>query len=124
MPKIIVVDDEPFILMMIEDKLTQAGFDVITFNQSKGVVDVIRKERPDLVIVDWMMPEVSGLDICKALKADPDLAGIPLFMLSAKGQDDDEKLGILCGVDKYVTKPFSPKRLLEMVKEVLGKKPS
>lgn len=120
MPKVMVVDDEPFILMMIEDKLKKAGFDVITSRQSKGVTDVIRTENPDLLILDWMMPEVSGIEICKDLKSDKDLSNIPIFMLTAKGQEDDEKLGLMSGVDRYITKPFSPKLLLEMVKEILG----
>lgn len=120
MSKVIVIDDEPFILMMIEDKLKRAGYQVITSRQSKGIVDVIRRENPDLIILDWMMPELSGIDVCKELKADPDLSGIPIFMLTAKGQEDDEKLGMMYGVDKYITKPFSPKLLLQMVNDAVG----
>ncbi len=120
MPKIIVVDDEPFILMMIEDKLSRAGIEVITSRQSKGAVDLIRKERPALIILDWMMPEVSGIDICKEVKSDPEISSIPIFMLTAKGQEADERFGLMSGVDRYITKPFSPKLLLEMVQEVIG----
>ncbi|UCG78943.1 MAG: response regulator [Nitrospirota bacterium] len=120
MPKVMVIDDEPFILMMIEDKLKKGGFDVLTSRQSKGAVDIIRKEMPDLIILDWMMPEVSGIEICKELKSDKDLSTIPIFMLTAKGQEDDEKLGLMSGVDRYITKPFSPKLLLEMVKAVFS----
>ncbi len=122
MPKVMVIDDEPFILMMIEDKLKSAGLEVLTRRESRGAVEQIRQERPDLIILDWMMPEVSGLDICKELKSDPDLAGIPVFMLTAKGQEDDEKIGIRCGVDRYITKPFSPRSLLEIVLEQVGEK--
>ncbi|GBD98715.1 alkaline phosphatase synthesis transcriptional regulatory protein PhoP [bacterium BMS3Abin07] len=120
MPKIIVVDDEPFILMMIEDKLQKAGFDVITTRESRGAVELIRQEKPDLIILDWMMPEVSGIDICRELKTDEELAAIPIFMLTAKGQEDDEQIGLKCGVDRYITKPFSPRLLLEMVREAFG----
>jgi len=120
MPKVMVIDDEPFILMMIEDKLKSAGIEVLTRRESRGAVDQIRRELPDLIILDWMMPEISGIDICKELKSDPDLAGIPVFMLTAKGQEDDEKIGIRCGVDRYITKPFSPRSLLEIVLEQLG----
>lgn len=122
MAKILVVDDEPFILMMIEDKLRKAGYTVLTSRKSKGIIDVVRQEMPDLIILDWMMPEVSGIEVCKDLKADPDLAPIPVFMLTAKGQEDDEKAGLKCGVLRYITKPFSPKILLEMVDETVGKK--
>jgi len=120
MPKILVIDDEPFILMMIEDKLGRAGYDVVTSRQSRGSMELIRKIRPDLIILDWMMPEISGIEICKEIKSDPDLANIPVFMLTAKGQEDDEKTGFRCGVDRYITKPFSPRLLLEMVNEALG----
>lgn len=120
MSKILVVDDEPFILMMIEDKLKKAGYIVLTSRRSSGIVDVIRKEKPDLIILDWMMPEVSGIEVCNELKTDPDLATIPIFMLTAKGQEDDEQAGLSCGVEKYITKPFSPKLLLEMVDETVG----
>ncbi len=121
MSKVIVIDDEPFILMMIEDKLKRSKIDVITLRDSNNAVEVIRKELPDLIILDWMMPEINGLEICKLMKNDPDLNNIPIFMLTAKGQDSDEKLGFQCGVDRYITKPFSPKSLLAMVLETLGK---
>lgn len=116
-----MIDDEPFILMMIEDKLKRSKIDVITIRDSNNAVEVIRKELPDLIILDWMMPEINGLEICKLMKNDPDLNNIPIFMLTAKGQDSDEKLGFQCGVDRYITKPFSPKSLLAMVLETLGK---
>lgn len=120
MSKVVVVDDEPFILMMIEDKLKKARIDVVTLRESRDAVDVIRRERPDLVILDWMMPELSGIDICRALRNDPELSGIPVFMLTAKGQDADEQIGLRSGVARYITKPFSPKALLDMVREVVG----
>lgn len=120
MSKVVVIDDEPFILMMVEDKLKRAGISVVTSRESVRAVDLIRREQPDLVILDWMMPEVSGLEICRVLKADPELSNIPIFMLTAKGQEEDEKIGFKSGVNKYITKPFSPKVLLEMVQSELG----
>lgn len=122
MSKVVVIDDEPFILMMIEDKLRRAGIDVVALRESVDAVDVIRKEKPDLVLMDWMMPEISGLEVCKSLKADHELKDIPIFMLSAKGQEEDIKRGLESGVAKYLTKPFSPKALLEIVQEELDKK--
>jgi DNA-binding response OmpR family regulator len=119
MPKVMVIDDEPFILMMIEDKLRRAGIDVVTLRESVGAVEKIRQEMPDLIILDWMMPEISGIEICKTIKSDPALSDIPIFMLTAKGQEDDEKLGLKSGVDRYITKPFSPRGLLEVVLENL-----
>lgn len=120
MSKVIVVDDEPFILMMIEDKLKKAKIDVLTLRDSRNAAEIIKKEMPDLIILDWMMPEVSGIEVCKAIKKDPALERIPIFMLTAKGQDADEQLGLRCGVTRYITKPFSPRALLEMVNEIIG----
>jgi two-component system alkaline phosphatase synthesis response regulator PhoP len=120
MRKVVVIDDEPFILMMIEDKLKNARIEVVTLRTSVNAVEVIRKEKPGLVILDWMMPEISGIEVCRSLKQDPETAGIPIFMLTAKGQDADEQLGLKSGVARYITKPFSPKALLEMVQEVIG----
>jgi two-component system phosphate regulon response regulator PhoB len=122
MSKVMIIDDEPFILMMIEDKLKRAGIEVVAIRESVGAVEIIRTEKPDLIIMDWMMPEVSGLEVCRALKADDELKDIPIFMLSAKGQEEDIKRGLESGVVRYLTKPFSPKVLLEIVQEELGKK--
>lgn len=120
--KVVVIDDEPFILMMIEDKLKRAGLQVTALRESVGAMEVIRKERPDLILLDWMMPELSGLELCHKLKADADLLAIPIFMLTAKGQEEDERAGLECGVTRYIRKPFSPKALLEIVLEELGEK--
>lgn len=121
MSKVIVIDDEPFIRMMIEDKLKRAGLEVIALDETVTAMDVIRRELPDLVILDWMMPELSGIELCRMLKADPDLKQIPIFMLTAKGQEEYEKMGLECGVLRYISKPFSPKALLDMVLEQLDK---
>lgn len=121
MSKVIVIDDEPFILMMIEDKLKKAKIDVTTLRESRNALEVIKKVKPELVILDWMMPELSGIDLCRMIKADPELKDIPIFMLTAKGQDSDELQSMQCGVSRYITKPFSPRSLLEMVQEIIGK---
>lgn len=120
MKKVVIVDDEPFILMMVEDKLTRAGLKVVTTRESVTALDLVKKEMPDLVILDWMMPEISGIEVCRRIKADPEVSHIPVFMLTAKGQEEDEKLGIVSGVKKYITKPFSPKALLKDVSDELG----
>lgn len=120
MKKVVVIDDEPFILMMVEDKLTRAGLSVIALKESVGAFDRIRAEKPDLLILDWMMPEVSGIEICRQIKGDPDLEYLPIFMLTAKGQEEDEKMGVKAGVKKYITKPFSPKVLLDEVLSEFG----
>jgi DNA-binding response OmpR family regulator len=120
MNKVLVIDDEPFILMMIEETLKRAGMQVVTLNRSVDAHQVARSEQPDLIILDWMMPEVSGIEVCRAIRKDPDIATIPIFMLTAKGQEEDQQLGIKSGVTRYITKPFSPKALLRTVQEFLG----
>lgn len=121
MSKVIVIDDEPFILMMIADKLKKANIDVTTLRESIYALEVIKKDKPELIILDWMMPELSGIELCQMIKADPELKDIPIFMLTAKGQDSDEQQGIQCGVSRFITKPFSPRSLLAMVQEIIGK---
>jgi DNA-binding response OmpR family regulator len=118
--KVIVIDDEPFILMMIEDKLRKAKIDVVTLRESRNALEVIKREQPSLIILDWMMPELSGIELCRMIKKDPEIKDIPIFMLTARGQDTDEQLGIQCGVARYITKPFSPRSLLEMVQQTIG----
>lgn len=119
MAKVIVVDDEPFILMMIEDKLKKAGIEVITLRESRNALQVIKKEKPDLIILDWMMPELSGIELCRMVKTDAEIKEIPVYLLTAKGQDADKQLGLQCGASLYITKPFSPKALLEIVNEAI-----
>ncbi len=121
MIKVLVVDDEPFILMIVEDKLKKAGYKMLTRRSSDGIMEYIKTNRPDLIIMDWMLPGVSGLDICKKLSKDTKTCSIPIFMLTAKGQESDEKLGIKCGVKQYITKPFSPRELLKLVEATIGK---
>jgi DNA-binding response OmpR family regulator len=118
--KVVVIDDEPFILMMVEDKLKRAGLSVVASRESVNAYEIVKRERPDLVILDWMMPEISGIEVCRRIKDDPDLSHITIFMLTAKGQEEDEALGIKAGVAKYITKPFSPKVLLDDVLGALG----
>jgi len=120
MRKVMVIDDEPFILMMIEEKLKRAGMTVITMRESKGALDVLKEEQPDLIILDWMMPEVSGIDLCRMIKKDVETSHIPVFLLTAKGQDADKQIGLECGAVMYITKPFSPKALLDMVTRTLN----
>jgi two-component system phosphate regulon response regulator PhoB len=119
MGKVLVIDDEPFILMMLEDKLKRSGFAVVTSRESVNALELVRKERPDVIVLDWMMPEISGIEICRQLKADPELSSIPVFMLTAKGQEEDEKKGMKTGANRYITKPFSPKALVEIIEKEL-----
>ncbi len=121
MKKVLVVDDEPFILMIIEDKLTKAGYKVITKRTTTDIIDCIKSDKPDLLILDWVLPGKSGIDICNEIKQNPEISSIPIFMLTAKGHEADEELGFKCGVEHYITKPFSPKALLHLIEDMIGK---
>ena len=118
--KIIIIDDEPLVLMLMEEKLKRAGFHVLTSNKSVGAFDLIRAEKPDLVILDWMLPEISGLALCAQLKNDKELSSIPVFMVSAREREEEKQRALDSGATRFIRKPFSPARLLEQVMEVLG----
>ena len=121
--KVVIVEDEPFIRMMMEDMLKRAGIEVIVLNDSELALDTVRHERPDAVILDWMMPKISGLELCKQIKAEPELAHIPVMMLTGKGNAEDEAIGMSAGVDVYQRKPFSPKVLLGQLRSMMGVAP-
>jgi DNA-binding response OmpR family regulator len=118
--KIMVVDDEPYIARVIKFKLEQEGYAVISANDGVTGLDRIRQEKPDLVLLDVMMPGLTGYEVCQQVKADADLAGIPVVFLTAKGQERDREQGLNLGASDYITKPFSPNRLLELVKSIIG----
>lgn len=119
MPKVLIVDDEPFVIRMLRDKFQNAGIDVISAVNGKQAVELTHAEKPHMIIMDWMMPEMSGIDACATIRADPDSAHIPIIMLTAKGQELDEKKGKEAGANFYITKPFSPRRLLRLVQDCL-----
>lgn len=121
MKKILVVDDEPFIVMIVEDKLKNAGYEVLTQRTGKGIVELVKSSKPDLLIMDWMLPGENGLDICRKLKKNPETSSIPIFMLTARGQEADEKLCLECGIEQYITKPFSPMSLVRLVENTIGR---
>src|SRR5437667_7324553 len=118
-PKILVVDDEPDAVEMIEFNLKANGYDVIS---AAGGEEALRKARallPKLILLDVMLPEVDGMEVCKILRRDPQTSGIPIVMLTAKAAEIDRVLGLELGADDYVTKPFSPRELLLRVKKLL-----
>jgi len=119
---IAVVDDEPDILELVALHLTKAGFRVETFPDGAGFYRFLDRRIPDLVVLDLMLPDVDGLDICKFLKSEPRFVSIPLIMLTAKVTETDRVLGLELGADDYVTKPFSPAELVARVRAVLRRK--
>ncbi len=117
--KILVVDDEPDALELIEFNLRAAGFDVISASDGAAALKKAKQTPPALVLLDLMLPEVDGLEVCKLLRRDPVTAGVPIIMVTAKAAEIDRVIGLELGADDYVTKPFSPRELVLRVKGVL-----
>lgn len=116
---ILIVDDEPSIVEAVKYNLEQAGFRTLVASTGAGALDMARRERPDLILLDWMLPEVDGLEVCRLLKQDASTRPIPIIMLTVKSDEVDTILGLEMGADDYVTKPFSPRELVVRVKAML-----
>ncbi|MEO6121558.1 MAG: response regulator [Acidimicrobiales bacterium] len=110
---ILVVDDDPVIQDVVQITFDLEGYDVITADDGVAGLERARAERPDLMILDVMMPRMNGIEVARAMKADPDTSSIPILMLSAKAQVADISAGGASGADDYMTKPFDPQELLD-----------
>jgi two-component system phosphate regulon response regulator PhoB len=117
--KVLVVDDEPEAVELVEFNLKGAGYEVATASDGAEALNKARRIQPNLVILDVMMPEIDGMEVCKLLRRDPATSGIPIIMLTAKAAEIDRVLGLELGADDYVTKPFSPRELVLRVKRLL-----
>ena len=118
--KVLVVDDEVYILHILDFSLGAEGFDVITAADGEQALSRARSERPDLIVMDIMMPRLDGYETCQRLKTDPATKDIPILLLSARGREEDRKRGMEAGASDYMTKPFSPNKLIARVTEMLG----
>jgi len=118
--KILVVDDEIYIVHILDFSLGMEGYEVLTALDGEQALEKARAEHPDLVVLDIMMPKLDGYETCKMLKADPKTKDIPVILLSAKGRNVDQKVGFEVGADDYITKPFSPRKLVERINTILG----
>ena len=114
---IVIADDEPFILSAVNDTLSD-DYNVITATNGKSALSMIRKHKPDMAVLDVMMPEMDGVEVVRELKNDEDLAYIPVILLTAKGQMMDIEKGFKSGVNAYMVKPFSPEKLMEKIEEL------
>jgi two-component system alkaline phosphatase synthesis response regulator PhoP len=114
--KILIVEDEKDILQLVKLYLEKEGYRTVTASTGSEGLAQVRTEKPDLVILDLMLPEIDGLEICKRLRSAPDTAMLPIIMLTAKAEESDTIIGLELGADDYVTKPFSPKTLVARVK--------
>jgi two-component system alkaline phosphatase synthesis response regulator PhoP len=122
--RILVVDDEIYIVHILDFSLGMEGYEVLTALDGEQAVEKARAEKPDLVVLDIMMPKLDGYETCKLLKADPLTKDIPVILLSAKGRNVDQKIGFEVGADDYITKPFSPRKLVERINAILGQSSS
>lgn len=117
MTKILIVDDEQSIRTLLEYNLKQANFETVTAADGEEALALVMEERPDLVLLDLMLPKIDGMDVCKRLRQQN--INVPIIMLTARGEEPDKVLGLEIGADDYMTKPFSPREVIARVKAVL-----
>ena len=118
--KVLVVDDEPFICRSLSFVLRKGNYEVLEARNGEEALAAIREHRPDLVFMDVMMPKYSGFEVTRMVREDQTLDGVKIILLTAKGQDADRESGTQAGANDYMTKPFSPTRILERAREMLG----
>lgn len=114
--KILVVDDEPKIVDIVKAYLEREGYQLLLAYDGKSALELARQQSPDLIVLDLMLPEISGLDVCRTLRSE---SAVPIIMLTARDETTDKIVGLELGADDYVTKPFDPKELVSRVKAVL-----
>jgi DNA-binding response OmpR family regulator len=117
---ILVADDEPSILLSLQFLLQKAGYEVRVARDGTEAIASVKEAAPNLIILDAMMPAVSGYDVCEYLRSEPAFRDIPVLMLTAKGRDIDRQKGLALGATDYITKPFSTRDLVEMVRRQIG----
>jgi two-component system phosphate regulon response regulator PhoB len=117
--KIVVIEDEPDILEVLQFNLSREGYEVASAGTGSEGLATVRRETPDLVLLDLLLPGVGGLDVCRQLRSDPETRDVPIIMVTAKGEESDVVLGLGLGADDYVQKPFSPRELIARVRAVL-----
>jgi len=122
-PRILLVDDEPSIVKMVGKRLEVEGFDVLVAMDGQEGLAKAQAEHPDLIVLDLMLPKLNGYEVCTLLKQDTRYQKIPIVLFTAKTQEKDERLGVECGADAYVRKPFRAQELLEKIRSLIGSSP-
>ncbi len=117
--KILLVDDEPAQLELLRYNLEKAGFETLQAENGHDAILLAEEHEPDLVVLDWMMPKASGIDVCREIRSRAQMRLMPIIMVSARGEEGDRSLGLDSGADDYIAKPFSPRELIARVKAVL-----
>ena len=118
--KVLIADDEANIVISIEFLMKREGFHVLVARDGEEALAKVRSERPDLVLLDVMMPKKNGYEVCQAIKGDPEVAATRILMLTAKGRDTEVAKGLAIGADAYMTKPFATRDLVAKARELLG----
>ena len=118
--KILVVDDEIYIVHILDFSLGMEGYEVFTALDGEQALERLKSDKPDLIVLDIMMPKLDGYEVCRTIKTNPETQHIPVILLSAKGRNVDQKMGFDVGADAYITKPFSPRKLVERINQLLG----
>ncbi len=118
--RILIADDEPNIVISLEFLLRREGYEVVVATNGVAALDSVREQRPDLAILDVMMPQRNGFEVCQDLRGDPEMQGLRIIMLTAKGRDTEVAKGLALGADHYMTKPFSTRELVARVKALLA----
>ena len=117
--KILIIEDDRDIVEMLEYNLKEAGYETFSASNGEDGIALVRKGRPNLIILDIMLPMIGGFEVCKILKNDDMMAHIPVIILSAKSQETDKVVGLELGADDYITKPFSPRELIARIRAIL-----
>ena len=118
--RVLIVDDEPNIAISVDFLMRREGFEVLVAHDGEEGLARIRADRPDIIVLDVMMPTLDGFEVCKAVRSDPTLTGVRILMLTAKGRAAEITKGLALGADAYIPKPFSTRELVAKVKELLG----
>ena len=118
MERVLIVDDDPDIRRLVSYNLSQAGFDIVTAGTGRQALETVQKQPPDLIILDLMLPDVDGMEVCRTLRQRDNSRRIPIIMLTARGEEIDRVIGFELGADDYVMKPFSPRELVLRVKSI------
>ena len=115
--RILIVDDEKDLVDMLKLRLEAAGYEILEAYDGQEGLEKAKDEKPDLILLDLMLPKMDGYQLCRILKFDEDYKHIPIIMLTARAQQQDKQQGTTCGADEYVTKPFEPKELLSVIQK-------
>jgi len=118
-PKLLLVEDDDALAELLSWNFKKADYDVIQTPDGEEALLLVKEHRPDVILLDWMIENLSGIEVCRQLRRSPDTANIPIIMLTARGEEEDKIRGLEIGADDYVTKPFSPRELIARVKAVL-----